>query len=93
MPLLNSDLIAENIPLRLTQEQMQNPGEALKSLYTNFTLNNMREVLWDAFAYRMTAPDPQLGFFTRDDMLYYYENMIRVLEAASLIYRKPGKVL
>ena len=91
-PVLNCEVVAENTPLRLSLEQMENPGETLRSLYSNFTLNDMREVLWDVFSERLAAKDDELGFYTRSDLLYYYEQMVHVLEAASMIYRIPGKV-
>jgi hypothetical protein len=88
---LNSDIIAENIPLRLTVEQMQEPAETLRGLFINFTLNKMREVLWDVFSERVAVNDDELGSYSRYDLLHYYEQMVLVLEAASMIYRIPGK--
>jgi hypothetical protein len=59
---LNSAVIAENTPLRLSTEQMANPEGTLRSLYKDFTLHDMREILWDVFSRSLAADDDELGF-------------------------------
>jgi hypothetical protein len=92
MRVLNSSVIAENLPLRLSLEQMADPGETLRSLFTNWTLDEMREALWDIFSRSLAAKDEDLGPFSASEILFYYEEIIQVLEAACLIYRVPGRV-
>lgn len=92
MRVQNSSVIAEYAPLRLTVQQIESPVETLHSLFTNWTLDDMREALWDVFARSLTVKDDDLGYFSREELLYYYEEVVRVLEAACLLYRVPGRV-
>jgi len=88
---LNSAVIAENTPLRLSTEQIANPEGTLRSLYKDFTLHDMREILWDVFSRSLAADDGELGLYPRYEMLFCYEEIIQVLEAGSLIYGEYQK--
>ncbi|HEV2482984.1 MAG TPA: hypothetical protein VGS79_25140 [Puia sp.] len=83
---LNCEVVAKNIPLRLTTNQMKDPKEALRNLYEESSLNEMREVLWDVFRRTFTANDEDFFSFPRRDMLYYYEQFVQILEAGSLLF-------
>jgi hypothetical protein len=85
-PVLNSAVIAKNIPLRLSVGQMNDPRETLRRLYEEFSLNEMREVLWDVFGRTLIADDEALRDFSRADLLYYYERFVQILEAGSLVF-------
>jgi hypothetical protein len=85
-PILNSAVVAENTPLRLKTTEMTHPEMTLRNLYLDFHLNDMREVLWDVFSRSLIAKDEDLGHFSREDMLFYYEEMVKVLEAGSLLF-------
>lgn len=80
-------MVAESIPLRLTTDQMENPGATLQDLFTNWTLDEMRAVFWDVFSRSLAADDDLLGEFSRDEILYYYEQAVEVFEAACMLFK------
>ncbi len=87
-PLLNCAVIAKDIPLRLTMGQMSNPKEALRKIYEDFSLHEMREVLWESFSQSFTNEEEH-PYYSRRDLLYYYELIVQVLEAGSLLFDEP----
>jgi hypothetical protein len=91
MRVLNSELIAKNTPLRLTREEMEDPQELLRNFFSSFTLNDIREALWDVFSRSLATNDCELGCITHDCLVYYYEEMVRMVEAAGLIYGPKGR--
>ena len=86
-PVLNCAVIAKNTPLRLSSDQMSNPREVLRRIYEDFSLNEMREILWETFSQSFTA-DEDGPHYSRRDMLYYYEMFVQFLEAGSLVFGK-----
>ena len=92
MRVLNSTHLAENIPLRLTGEEIQNPQEILYGFFTSVDLDSAREVLWDVFSRTLTSSDEDLGYFPRKEILFYYEVIVRLIEASCLLYQAYLKV-
>jgi len=86
-------MIAGSVPLRLTTDQMEDPGATLQNLFTNWTLDEMRAVFWDVFSRTLAADDDQLDDFSRDELLYYYEQAIEVFEAACMLFKPDRKPL
>ena len=89
----NSSVVAEYIPLNLSPEQMEDPKEALRSFFTTWSLDEMRNVLWDVFSRSLTVDDDEMGPFSRKALLFYYEEIVQVLEAACLLHRVPGRIV
>jgi hypothetical protein len=76
---------AEISPLRLTTDQIINPEKALTELYPQFTLHNMREMLWEVFSRSLVVNDNELGAFSRVDLLRYYTFVVQIVEAGLLV--------
>ena len=91
MRVLNSTLIAENIPLCLTDEEVKNPHEVLYEFFTSVFLDETREVLWDVFSRSLITRDEDLGYFPRGELLFYYEELVRLVEASCLLHQAALK--
>jgi hypothetical protein len=87
MPTLFSAVVAENTPLRLTTDQVTDPPQALSDLHAQFTLHNMREILWEVFSRSLLVTDNELGVFSRSDLLRYYGFLVQIVEASSLVVK------
>ena len=79
MPLLSA-VVNENNPLKLTTDQLIGPDKALAQLYPQFTLHNMREVLWEVFSRSIVVKDEELGSYSRPDLLHYHDLFVQVIE-------------
>jgi hypothetical protein len=69
---LISAVVNENNPLRLTTDQLIGPDKALAELYPQFTLHDMREVLWEVFSRSLVVKEDELGSYSRPDLLRYH---------------------
>src|SRR5579862_3953738 len=82
---LFSAVVNENKPLRLTTDQMIAPDKALSELYPQFTLHDMREVLWEVFSRSLVVNDNELGVYSRPDLLRYHALFVQVIEAGLFV--------
>jgi len=85
MATLFSAVVNENKPLRLTTDQMIAPDRALSELYPQFTLHDMREVLWEVFSRSLVVKDNELGSYSRPDLLRYHSFCVQVIELSFFV--------
>ena len=76
--------IADNKILSLNHDQILCPERTLSELYPKFTLDDMRKALWEVFSRSIIVTDPQLGKFSRPDLLVIMTHVFRSLRLASL---------
>jgi len=79
MPLLSA-IVNENKPLRLTTDQLIGPAKALAELYPQFTLHDMREVLWEVFSRSLVVKDEELGGYSRSELLRCHALCAQIIE-------------
>ena len=80
MATLLSAVVNENNQLRLTTDQLIGPDNALADLYPQFSLHDMREVLWEVFSRSLIVKDDDLGSYSRPDLLRYHALFVQVIE-------------
>jgi hypothetical protein len=86
MAYTNRAIIAQDVPLRLTGEEMKYPAKVVAGFFETFDLEDCREILWRAFSSTLCLDDETLGSdVTRIELLSYYEEMERLVEAVFLL--------
>ena len=93
MATLFSAVVNENKPLRLTTDQMIAPDKALSELYPQFTLHDMREVLWEVFSRSLVINDNELGAYSRPDLLRYHALFVQVIETGLFVANEYKKAV
>jgi hypothetical protein len=78
-----------NLPLRLNEEERQNPRLIIENFFECYHLQEVRETLWNwmveiVSSSRSISQDGQ----RRNDHIYFYEKMEALVEAAFLINQK-----
>jgi len=78
-----------NLPLRLNEEERQNPRLTIENFFECYHLQEVREILWSwmveiVSSSRSISQDGQ----KRNDHIYFYEKMEALVEAAFLINQK-----
>ena len=77
--------IADNKILSLNHDQILCPERTLSELYPKFTLDDIRKALWEVFSRSIIVTDPQLGKFSRPDLLRYHDTCVQIIEAGFFI--------
>ena len=88
----NRAIIAQNIPLRLTTEQMESPIDVFEDFFGAFDLEDSRVLLGFVISKVICLGDEDIEDFSRSEILTYYEYAEMVIEAAFLICQKEGKI-
>jgi hypothetical protein len=92
MSYTNRAIIALNVPLRLTPEEMKQPSMVVASFFAALDLDTCREILWRVFSSALCLDDETFGTdITRFELLAYYEEMERMIEAAFLLDERYAK--
>jgi hypothetical protein len=81
----NKSVIAMNTPLRLSREEMEKPLEVLATFFGDLSLDETRDILWEAFARALCAQDAEPEDLSRTDLLYFHREIEALIEAAYLI--------
>jgi hypothetical protein len=89
MPCTNRSIIARNLPLRLSPEQIQAPMEVLTTFFSGLNLDEAREVLWEAFSRALCTPEEDGLFLANRELLYFHEQFEALIEAAFLVSIAP----
>ncbi|HEX6432140.1 MAG TPA: hypothetical protein VF008_30825 [Niastella sp.] len=82
-----------NQPLRLNEEQTNNPKLILDDFFECYHLNDVREIMWQWLTAVISCPcsNPN-DHHERSNNMYFYEQMESLVEAAWIINRSTGKV-
>lgn len=81
------DLLAEEQTYRISEEEIGNPLDIIKSFFQTFSTPYARRELWDMLACAVEYKGEDLK---RLDMLLDYECLDAILEAAWLLYNEPA---
>jgi len=75
-----------NQPLRLTEEQLNNPISVFNDFFQAYHLNETREVLWEwLLAIISSAGSISSDPLERSNHIYFYEKLEEIIEAAFLL--------
>lgn len=92
MRTVNTHPQLDNQPLRLTEEERQDPYIVLEDFFSNFHLQDMREVLWDWLVAAMSSESCQYNTgFARSNLVFVYEKIELLVEAAYGIHKRRKK--
>lgn len=78
-----------NQPLRLTEDERQNPRLVIETFFESYHLQEVREILWKWMVEIVSSSRSisQEGK-QRNDHIYFYEQMEALVEAAFLINQR-----
>lgn len=83
-----------NVPLRLSEEQKQNPVLVLNEFFESFHLNEVREIMWAWMVEVVSSPHSiSQDANERSNHVFFYEKMEEVVEACWIIRKKVLKYM
>ena len=88
----NRAIIAGNVPLRLTAEQMENPMAVLSNFFGAIDLEEARDIMWFFFSIVICMDDEDIDEYDRRAIRLYYEEIELLIEASYEIYKKAQKL-
>ncbi|MDR3669014.1 MAG: hypothetical protein P4L35_19465 [Ignavibacteriaceae bacterium] len=88
----NRAIIAQNIPLRLTTEQIDSPIDVVADFFGAFDMEDSRVLLGFVISKVICLGDEDIEDFNRSEILTYYEYVELLIEAAFLICQKEGRI-
>ena len=77
-------------PRKLSPEQVTNPMLVLHSLFDFAHLPQIRDMLWDLLRVVVTGSFSSLSQDEKNDLLYFYEQLEKLVEASHLLHRSDG---
>jgi hypothetical protein len=81
-----------NQPLRLNEEEKQNPYLVLDDFYSFFHLQDIREILWEWLVAAMSTDCGKYSTgYDRSNLIFVYEKLELLLEATSSIHKRRRK--
>ena len=87
----NTNPAWKNEPMRLTEQEKEDPLPVLREFYSSYHLNEVRETLWDWFTIAITTDNPTFDDgSSRSSLLLFYERLEKLLEALYLLVEKKG---
>ena len=82
----------DNQPLRLTEEERRDPYIVLEDFFSNFHLQDIREMLWDWLVAAMSSESTQYSTgYARSNLVFVYEKLELLIEAAHGIHKRRRK--
>ena len=92
MRTVNTHPQLDNQPLRLTEEERQDPYIVLDDFFSNFHLQDMREMLWDWFVAAMSSESSAYNTgYARSNLVFVYEKLELFIEAVQVINKRRKK--
>jgi len=85
--------IGRYVPLRLTQEQSEAPMEVINDFFQTYTMEEVRESQWFLFSKTISLDDEELGGINRNDLVFDYEEMGKLIEAIYLFGIQAGNII
>ena len=81
-----------NTPLRLNEQERNDPFLVLKEFFQCYHLNEMREIMWDWTVTVVSSPySISSDHHERSNHLFFYEKMEQLVEACWLLCNKINK--
>jgi len=89
---MNTHSQLENQPLRLSEEEKQNPYCVLEDFFSCFHLQDIREILWDWLVAAISSESGQYSTgYARSNLVFVYEKIELLIEAAHGIHKRRKK--
>lgn len=89
---MNTHPQLDNQPLRLTEEEKQDPYIVLEDFFSNFHLQDMREMLWDWLVAAISAESGAYNTgYARSNLVFVYEKLELFIEAVQVINKRRKK--
>jgi hypothetical protein len=83
-----------NQPLRLTEEERQNPKMVVEDFFECYHLNDVREILWKWTVAIVSSPgNISSEPLERSNHIYFYEKMEALVEASFLLLNQINEQL
>jgi len=79
---------AELEPRKLSSEEIANPYEVINELFSYGHLPQLREALWEWLKLGVSSSNHHESQRDRANLLYLYEKMEKLIEAAHIIYQR-----
>lgn len=86
----NKSVIALNTPLRLTPDQIETPAGVISEFFSNLSLDETREILWEAFSRALCTNEEGEQELTNRELLYFHGEIEALIEAAFLMKQFPA---
>lgn len=93
MNVTNKSIIARNVPLRLNTEQMESPVDVLTTHFRSMSLDETRDVLWEAFSRALCGQQEVEDNLSARDLLYFHSQFEALIEASFLIQAGVGNTV
>ena len=77
-------------PRKLNPEQVANPMLVVHALFDFAHLPQLREMLWDLLRAVVTGSYSSLSQDEKNDILYFYEQLEKLVEAAHLLHKSDS---
>ena len=90
MDVLNSAIVAANLPLRLTISEMGDPSPVIDEFFCCFSLDDCRQLIGFVFDSTVSLSDDSLDGASRPDLQWSRDNVIRVIEAVYWLCKGPN---
>jgi hypothetical protein len=84
----NKSVLAFNTPLRLTPAQMEQPAAVISAFFSNLSLDETREILWEAFSRALCTQEEDSSGLTIKELLYFHCEFEALIEAAFMVRRE-----
>lgn len=82
----------ENSPVRLTEQQRQDLYGVLEDFFSNFHLQDVRELLWDWLVAALSSEcSTYESGYARSNLIFVYEKLETLIEAAWGLHLKRKK--
>ncbi|TDW95963.1 hypothetical protein [Dinghuibacter silviterrae] len=81
----NKSVIALNTPLRLTPDQIEAPEAVVTDFFSNLSLDETREILWEAFSRALCTEEEGERGLSHRELLYFHQEIEALIEAAFLL--------
>ncbi len=84
----------DNRPIRLSDEEKEDPYVVLDDFFSCFHLQDVRELLWDWLVAGLSCESGAYNTgYARSNLIFVYEKLERLIEASHGLYRKRKKRL
>jgi hypothetical protein len=78
----------KQVCIRLSPREEETPGAVLEGYFGTYSLAESRAILWDVIARSLCSGDEELGSYGRKEILCFYEEVERLVEAAYCLSAK-----
>jgi hypothetical protein len=75
-------------PRKLTQEEIENPEMVIEAFFHYAHLPEVRWFMWEGMKTMITGSYGQLRSRERSNLIYFYEQVEKILEVAHVIYER-----